>query len=119
MSVRGRIIAIAEGELGDDENRDISDIHELDKYFIDTGKNPAGADTTTSWCGIFACWVLLQAGLYVSWRQKIFDPSNTQVQLIPAEGADKGAGILPGTFASSTIASTISWSSRRTTARTR
>jgi len=96
VGVRDRIIAIANQELGTGDNRDTSDIHELDKYFIDTGKSIAGADTTTSWCGIFACWVLLKSGLYVSWTQKIFDPAKTQVELIQAEGGDKGKGIRPG-----------------------
>jgi hypothetical protein len=75
--VRERIRAIANGELFykdrktgqmvDKNIRIMDDYHELDKYFIRTGKNPKGADTTTSWCGLFACWVLMEAGLNVRW----------------------------------------------------
>jgi len=100
MSVRDKIIAIAREELGEDDNRDIPNIHELDRYFIDVGKSPSGADKTTSWCGLFACWVLKQAlmerGKYVTWRYKIVDSTNRLVQLVDAEGGDEGKGIRPG-----------------------
>jgi len=102
MSMRDEIIRVARGELGSADNRDIQDIHELDKYFRDVGKNPNGADKTTSWCGIFACWVLQQAGLPVRWNCKIVDATNRRLKLIDANcdpqkgGGDKGKGIQRG-----------------------
>ncbi len=101
MSVRDKIIYIANQELGGEDNRDISDIHELDKYFKDTGKSVYGADKTTSWCGIFACWVLKQAGVQVYWGINQFNSfgivssAGGQVELVDPK-KNSGRGIRPG-----------------------
>jgi hypothetical protein len=101
MAVRDKIIYIANQELGGADNRDIQDVKELDKYFKETGKSPYGADKETSWCGIFACWVLWKAGVGVSWGINqnnsfgIISPAGGQVELVDPK-SNKGEGIRPG-----------------------
>jgi hypothetical protein len=99
--VRQRIIDVARAELGPGDNRDIKSIKELDKYFIDTGKSSYGADKTTSWCGLFSCWVLKQAQLNVKWGINQFGSfgivpiGSGQVELVDSK-RERGKGIMPG-----------------------
>jgi len=100
-AIRQKIIDVARQELGSASNRDIDSISELDKYFIGSGKSPSGADATTSWCGIFSCWVLRQAGLQVTWGINQFNSYGIvalcpgQIELVDAK-KEKGKGIMPG-----------------------
>lgn len=99
--VRQRIIDIARTELGSASNRDIQSIAELDKYFNETGKSQFGADKTTSWCGLFSCWVLKKAGLNVKWGINQFGSygivplSGGQIELVDSK-KEHGKNIMPG-----------------------
>jgi hypothetical protein len=99
--VRERIRYIANQELGSGNARYLDNYHDLDKYFKETGKSQYGADQTTSWCGLFSCWVLKQAGVQVKWGINQFNSygivnlGSSQVELVDAS-TDKGKGIRPG-----------------------
>jgi len=99
--VRERIRAIANAELGNSDQKIIKNYRDLDKYFIETGKNPKGADKTTSWCGLFACWVLIKAGVTVRWGINprgvfgIIDTFGNQFELVD-NGMDHGRRLRAG-----------------------
>lgn len=57
---------------------------ELDKYFSECGGPWEKADNITSWCGIFATYLLRKSGAEVKWvmGQGIHNESNSYVQRI-------------------------------------
>lgn len=54
QALRARVVAIARAEVGKAE---------LNKYFADAAPMYVNANEPPNWCGIFALWVLHQAGL--------------------------------------------------------
>jgi len=84
MGVKQKFLELAKQEMRGTKHRYVSQT-ELNQYFSECGGIWKQADRTTSWCGIFATYLLRKAGAQVKWEvargifnhpTDIYEPTN-------------------------------------------